>query len=375
MVHTLTNPAVLPESADGTEALPHLAQLDTLRAFAVFSVMIAHYLPALNAYAEWGAMGINLFFVISGFLITGILLKCRKYIDAGQPMGFTVRQFYIRRVLRIFPLYYLVIFVSLALNFADVRQNLWWYLTYSVNYYGIVTGKWITLSHFWTLALEEQFYLAWPLLIVLAPRRALLLVPLTAIAIGPVSRALILLFHINSMSLMTTPVCLDTLGLGALLAVAQELKLRKLTRLLAIAGLWIGLPLLIILKIVGTLRLPHGRASLIIFNLAIGLFSVWLISGTVVRFKGLGGRVLEWRPLRYIGVISYGIYVYHIPMLMIGKSWGLAGEEGFKNILVALMFAMMTLSVATISWFVYERPINACKMWFPYRTAKPLGMR
>ena len=329
--------------------------------------MIAHYLPGLNAYAEWGAMGLNLFFVISGFLITGILLKCKRYIESGQPAMLTLRQFYARRFLRIFPLYYLVVFVSFACHFADVRANLWWYLSYSVNYYGVVTGKWISLSHFWTLALEEQFYLVWPLLILLVPRRALLLVPIISIAIGPISRSLILIFHLSSMSLMTTPVCLDTLGLGALLAVGYELRVDKLTVLLAKAGLWLGLPLLVTLKIVSILRIPHARDGIVLFNLAIGLFSVWLISGTVSRFGGIGGRILEWKPLRYIGVISYGIYVYHLPVMMLCRSSGFIGRIGVNRIWAALAFSILTVSLATISWYFYEKPINRWKKLFPYR--------
>ena len=139
-----------------------------------------------------GSNGVNLFFVISGFLITEIFLKCKKEVENGQSIRLTLRQFYARRFLRIFPLYYLVISLSFLFNFSDVWHELWWYLTYTVNYYGLVTGKWIGLPHFWTLALEEQFYLLWPLVILLVPRRCLLLVPVIAILIAPATRALIL---------------------------------------------------------------------------------------------------------------------------------------------------------------------------------------
>src|SRR5436190_2612561 len=117
--------------------------------------------------------------------------------------------------------------------------------------------------------------------------------------------------------MMTTPVYLDTLGFGALLAVCCEMRLHMLAGLLARAGLWIGLPLLIILKVIEASSLPHHRLATILFNIGIGLFSVWLISGTVEGFSGIAGRMLDWRPLRYLGAISYGLYVYHFPVVII----------------------------------------------------------
>src|SRR5438552_8893303 len=96
-------------AAPGPDVFAHINQVDSLRALAVGSVMVGHYFPGLHSFGEWGPMGVNLFFVISGFLITGILLKCRKQIESGQSIILTLRQFYVRRFLRIFPLYYLVI--------------------------------------------------------------------------------------------------------------------------------------------------------------------------------------------------------------------------------------------------------------------------
>ena len=348
-------------------ALRHIKQLDALRAFAVGSVMVGHYFPTLNRFGEWGAMGVNLFFVISGFLITEILLKCKKEVENGQSIRLTLRQFYARRFLRIFPLYYLVISISFLFNFSDVRHELWWYLTYTVNYYGLVTGKWIGLPHFWTLALEEQFYLLWPLLILLVPRRCLFLVPVVAILTAPATRALILARDANPFWWMTTPVCLDTLGFGALLAVCHEMRFHALGTLLSTAGLWVGLPLLIVLKVIAGLDVPHHRFGIVIFNIAIGLFSLWLVNGAVEGFRGLMGAILEWRPLRFLGEISYGLYVYHLPVIMIVSSSWLASASISTPLQKAIVWTLLTILVGTLSWYLFERPLNRCKRFFPYR--------
>src|SRR5437764_8252449 len=115
----LTGKQASPVPVTRGGALRHIKQLDALRAFAVGSVMVAHYFPTLNRFGEWGAMGVNLFFVISGFLITEILLKCKKEVETDQSIRLTLRKFYARRFLRIFPLYYHFIYISFLYNFFD----------------------------------------------------------------------------------------------------------------------------------------------------------------------------------------------------------------------------------------------------------------
>src|SRR5262245_37077801 len=139
---------------------------------------------------NWGATGVDLFFVLSGFLITGILLACRRPLEDGlQSVGFTARRFYARRFLRIFPLYYAVLaLASVALTLEPaILASLW---TYTFNlvgaWKGALSGR--LISHFWSLAVEEQFYLVWPWVILLVPRRALVPLVCATIAVGPLSR-------------------------------------------------------------------------------------------------------------------------------------------------------------------------------------------
>jgi len=166
---------------------------------------------------------------------------------------------------------------------------------------------------------------------------------------------------------MTTPVCLDTLGFGALLAVCHEMRFHALGTLLSTAGLWVGLPLLIVLKVITGLNVPHYRFGIVIFNIAIGLFSLWLVNGAVEGFRGLMGTILEWRPLRFLGEISYGLYVYHLPVIMIVSSSWLASELISTPLQKAIVWTLLTILVGTLSWYLFERPINRCKRFFPYR--------
>lgn len=149
-------------------ALSHMKQLDGLRAIAVLSVLYYHFYS--NAL-PFGIMGVRLFFVLSGFLITGILLQCRRLAETGgQSSLFTLRRFYIRRFLRIFPLFYLVLLVSAVINLQGFRDGLWWHAAYLSNVYFAAGGNAGATIHFWSLSVEEQFYLIWPWLILYVPR-------------------------------------------------------------------------------------------------------------------------------------------------------------------------------------------------------------
>jgi peptidoglycan/LPS O-acetylase OafA/YrhL len=142
-----------------------MPQLDTLRFFVVIGVMVTHNwhlkrLPWLFGDLDWGGLGVRLFFVLSGFLITGILIKCREMADAEtRTSRFYIRQFYIRRILRIFPIYYLTIFLAFVFDVPGTREVWGWLATYTSNVYITLNNTWIArMGHFWSLAVEEHFY-------------------------------------------------------------------------------------------------------------------------------------------------------------------------------------------------------------------------
>src|SRR5258707_12985436 len=130
-------------------------------------------------------------FVLSGYLITGILLRCRRSIEAGQSdVATALRRFYIRRFLRIFPPYYALLALMFMANFPGVRNTLWWHAGYASNFLFALQGSWTpwVTSHFWSLAVEEQFYVVWPFLILLVPRSRLVAVVISSTVSSPLFR-------------------------------------------------------------------------------------------------------------------------------------------------------------------------------------------
>lgn len=354
----------------GNEALGYLPQLDGLRALAVSAVVLQHY-----GVVPWGASaGVHLFFVLSGFLITGILLASRQAVEHGNiGRGAELRHFYIRRTLRIFPLYYLVILVALAVNAAYAREYAPWLLTYTINLKMAAQGWYLDhFAHFWSLAVEEQFYLVWPWLILLLPRRALIPAALGMIAIGPLFR----LYHVLAWNywgstasglptVIATPTALDSLGVGALLAMlSRDPTMRdKLRRSMRVVVPLLGLAAAVVL----TLWLNHSW-ELICYDTVAAVVFAWLIYGAARGFHGLPGYLLGASPVVFVGKISYGIYVYHelVPPVarFIALRLGLTLPEGVWGRF--LVNAPLTLLVATLSWYALERPINSLKRHFRY---------
>ena len=146
-------------------------QLDGLRAVAVSLVLYAHFLAAHDTY--WGHVGVRLFFVLSGFLITRLLLDARSAPEFQSATA--LKSFYIRRALRIFPPYFAMLGFVWLVNLEQSRGTLLWHALYVSNFWYAIRDEWTPwlLCHTWSLSIEEQFYVVWPLIILLAPRRAI----------------------------------------------------------------------------------------------------------------------------------------------------------------------------------------------------------
>jgi peptidoglycan/LPS O-acetylase OafA/YrhL len=362
-----------------------MPQLDGLRFLAIVAVLVEHAwrprpLPWIFGGVSWGGLGVRLFFVLSGFLITGILLDCRTRAEAGAlKRTFYVRQFYARRFLRIFPLYYGVLTILVVADFEDTRRRSGWLFTYTTNIFFAEhgwhdhLGGWHQhLSHFWTLAVEEQFYLVWPLLVLFLPRRALVPLLTVAVALAPLYR----LYAYHRFGLdsggarnVLTPSALDSLGIGALVAIAARRP--SSSRILHIFSR-IALPLsLAIFACVLALQRygVSAEPNIVVATTATSVAFGWLVWRAASGFAAPFGSALEFRPVRYVGKISYGVYIFHY--LVIGAAILVAERLGVgysqNGILNFLAIGAVTLAIAAFSWHFFERPISDLKQKFAYR--------
>ena len=364
----------LPEiSTTTSDRLPHMPQLDGLRAIAVAAVLIHHYIEG-----GWGLganLGVKLFFVLSGFLITSILIRSRNLVKAQEgSKGIALRHFYVRRFLRIFPLYYFVVAIGLLINLEPAREYMVWLLTYTLNIRMSDQGWFIDhFAHFWTLAVEEQFYLIWPWFVLFIPRKWLIHVAICMILTGPLYRLYHVLgwvfFESDAGGLRTyifTLTCFDTLGMGSLLALVMHLdhpkeSISKLVRI-ALPTSLVGVSLLFVARFI----VDDWVASLVLADVFVALFFCWLVSAAATGFRGPFGTILRTKPMRYLGKISYGLYVYHpfMPLLvaLVFARLGWTYEEyAWTSIVLA---TLSTLAISSLSWHLMERPANALKRYF-----------
>ena len=356
----------------------YMPQLDGIRAFAISGVLFSHFFGEtffINRIAHWGRLGVILFFVLSGFLITGILLKCRDSSPTNDSRWRGVRVFYARRALRIFPIYYLTIFICVILQYRPVQENLIWHVTYLSNISGALFGtSFGHASHLWSLCVEEQFYLTWPCVVIFAPRRLL-----PKIAVGVIASAICYKLIGSLCGLNWTQLswnlfgCLDSLGLGALLAIEFHEGKRPLQSVVPFSkkALLIGLPALLGLQCWRMISPGDFRQATIyvaFVDFAASLCFVVLIRHAAMGSKGIIGAILDWSPIRGIGKISYGIYLYHLFLLTFIPQYLLllkldAPPPGVFRFLI---YTSVSIILAAMSWYIIEKPINKMKKHFPY---------
>jgi len=361
----------------------HIPQLDALRFFAILGVLVTHEwypdpLPWIFRDLDPGHMGVRLFFVLSGFLITGILLRCRRRAEElGYRRPALIRRFYARRFLRIYPLYYVVLAAIIIVGIEPTRQLWPWLASYTTNIYISVHHQWIgDAGIFWTLAVEEQFYLVWPLLVLFVPRRWLIPVLVGMISLASVYRLWASIHVPEDLTLggytsgTFTLAVFDSLGVGALLAILSDmdstrLRLRRWLNRIALPVGGVGVLLLI------TIAYYHGEtANFVLGETFLALVLAWVVGTASRGFNGSVGRLLEWRPIAYLGKVSYGIYVFHafVPVFLVWLGHRLGFEfTGQPRLLNFVMVTLTTFAVAAVSWQLFERPINDLKRHFPYR--------
>lgn len=350
----------------------YMNQLDGLRAIAVLAVFAQHWLPieSLMMRISTGYLGVRLFFVLSGFLITGILIRCRSEMERGQALGFTVRNFYIRRALRIFPLYYGLVLSALIFNYGNIRDIALYHLAFLSNIKFALMNKWGALTPFWSLAVEEQFYLFWPWVILLTPAIYLRKIIISLILSSIVYRVVGVVLEWNRFIIDYQLIsCMDALCLGALLA---ELNYSDgwnfiKTRMFSVLFSGTGILLMYIIFSNDMFRTEHPF-RLVLLSLASSMVFFVVIMHAAKGISGKIGGLIQSKPMSYIGKISYGLYVLHVFTPLLSQVLGISPP--LNIFLKFTIYSTVTICMATFSWYLFERPINNFKRHFPYTNLK-----
>ena len=345
-------------------------QLDGLRAIAVGLVMIQHWVAnPLGVAAPLGFVGVTMFFVLSGYLISGILFAAKGRIDAGDghTIGHALKVFYARRSLRIFPAYYLLVAVLVIADAGWVRSTIGWLLTYTTNFQFTLAPPPVATSHLWTLAIEEQYYLIYPLLIIVFPQRLRVRLLVGMILAAFASRVALQFAGVsNDDSKYFTLSSFDSFALGGLLAHYEYVIGRERARA-PFRELSTGISIAVFAVLFTAIWWIGGDAltlRTVWFRFAVSVVSLYVVGIALLASKGVVGRVLENRAVTFVGRISYGMYLFHVSAAPLA-AWAFAGR-GFPLVVAALIYFAITLAVATLSWFLFEMPVSDRKRHFPY---------
>jgi peptidoglycan/LPS O-acetylase OafA/YrhL len=343
----------------------HVPALDGVRGIAVLLVLAFHAWPH-RAWTAFGWTGVDLFFVLSGFLITGVLVDGRNTPDRA-------RTFYVRRALRIMPLYYgalLLLLVVLPLVhppqdavYAEIAGAQAWLWTYTSNWFiGLHHPPFFNyVNHFWSLAVEEQFYLLWPFVVWHATRETAMKVAAAALGVALVCRtALVLSGHDWLAPYFLTPCRLDALAVGALIALALRAPgdraqvAQRVSRLMAYAGMaGVAVLAVVVIRSGWQFAAPSRRVDTLGIT-AVGLTFGWLVTVAAIRQP----RLLEWGALRAAGRYSYGLYVVHPFVIAYADTrWPIATG----SIVGGTLTAAASLLLACASYHGYEKHFLSLK--------------
>jgi peptidoglycan/LPS O-acetylase OafA/YrhL len=350
------------EDALGRLVRGHMPALDGLRGIAILLVL-AHTFDViqtrsgtghdLDLVLDTGWIGVQLFFVLSGFLITGILLDTRT-------APHYLRTFWIRRALRIFPLYVGVLVIATACGAASIY--LW---TYTSNFSVPLGHDEQIFPNFWSLAVEEQFYLVWPLVVWVAGRRGVTWLSVVLAGAAVASRIYVRERWGPAAAYMFTPCRMDALAIGA--GVAALIRSDRIRRVVAnsratMLGL-VGGGILLAGAVLGHLARTSSSMQADGYTLIALGFAVLLVAA--LPPLGWPAKILSWRPLRRIGTYSYGMYVFHAPFhILVGLPllervhWKHGAALGVAYMIGA---TLITLAAAAASYHLYESRFLALK--------------
>ena len=401
-------PDDLPATQAPAERSPaHVPVLDGVRGLAILLVLLVHFTPDYlmpNRPLEWakkamfaGWTGVDLFFVLSGFLITGILLRVR---DTPR----WVRNFYWRRALRILPLYMgslVIVFGILPLivrpgrdpEFDAMQTIQGWFWVHAANVaiyfhsFASTASHTTNISHLWSLAVEEHFYLLWPFLVARLPERRLLPVLLAIIGVAIGFRLLALATLVEptlTSAYVQTPTRMDALALGALLCVL----LRRFPALALRRYAVVLLPLIGLICLTDFfLEKGLWPGSKFVRTIGLTLFAIFYASLIVVLLTDQRRtplhRLINNGPMRFLGKYSYGIYVIHGLMVPTLHRWfpdetllDVCRFKALAIVVCVIVKSVISIALALLSWRLVEAPCLRLKDRFDYTPSRdpvPLG--
>jgi peptidoglycan/LPS O-acetylase OafA/YrhL len=349
-----------------------IPELDGIRGMAILLVLLHHFEPppgvpkVIGAATYLGWSGVDLFFVLSGFLITGILLDTKTSQNYFS-------SFYIRRALRIFPLYLLCVFAYFRLAPNPTEPWFWSHLSNWKSAFGTDIP---ILSHFWSLAIEEQFYLVWPLVVFLIPARALPGVAMT-VALSSLGLRVAFAHHAfhNNFLYRLTPFRIEPLALGALAAwIARDPSAFEIAKR---SARWIAVAAAVLLLAVFAIGRTNRPFHAPIATYGFTAFA-WLYASIVFTAGTRSVPLLRNALLRSFGKYSYAIYVFHVPIAQIynpevnrvAQSLNAPVRTAFWIATTAAGIAI-SYAVALLSWNLIEKRFLALKDRFAPDKVQP----
>ncbi|HEY0943745.1 MAG TPA: acyltransferase [Opitutaceae bacterium] len=391
MTSTTTHRAEQPPLAPAPDLNGRLPTLDGLRGLAVIGVMLTHFVGQgsapgwiggiVQSIAAIGVYGVDLFFVLSGFLITGILIESK-----GGSHYF--RSFYMRRVLRIFPLYFGVLLFFLVLvplirnipphsRVAYAQQGWLWLFSSNVimaiRDQWVFNTPWLALGHFWSLAVEEHFYLVWPALVYFCSHRTLPGICLLAIVTAIGSRTWFVVNGNPELPVAILTICrIDALALGGLLAAGLRMPgmmsaLRRPAWALAVASLGC-----LMFQHLAVGDYMHWGMRIPGFTAVALLFAALLYSTLAVPGGHPWARFWSCPPLVFFGKYSYALYVFHLPVIPVlnhvapvSRFAAWTGSPLAGLLAYTAVGTVVCLGLALLSWHCYEKHFLSLKRFFP----------
>lgn len=341
-------------------------QLDGLRAVAVMGVLFHHFGLHIPEFFEYGPISVRLFFALTGYFITIWLWRADDAAkEAGVGVWRELAVFHARRLLRIVPPLYLSLAVAAVLGLEVVRRDLPWHMFFASNFYVCTVGHWpLTVSHLWSLSVQEQFYLLWPLVVLLTPRRWFPGVLAASILLAFLFRLGCVLADVNPVIRWTMLFgSLDSFATGGLIAWWSQGRVGA--QLFTTRQRWTwGAAAVAALLVARWLRhLPQDNPWVATIDLLEAVFLGWLLAATAQGWRGAVGWFLSLPPLVYIGKISLGIYLYHVLVnILLGPRLDAIGLGiASHNLVHVALLSAVSVAAAALSWHLMERPLARLK--------------